>query len=63
MFPVLELRGSLWYRGTTIWNNLRPPVIAAKSLAKFKTLYFVTVCCVLFLLCNLIFVFCFVVSV
>ena len=33
-------RGSLWYCSTTIWNNLCPPVIAAKSLAKFKTLYF-----------------------
>ena len=32
-------RGSLWYRGTTIWNNLRTHVTAAPSLAKFKTLY------------------------
>ena len=33
-------RGSLWYRGTIIWNNLSVHVTAAQSLAKFKTLYF-----------------------
>jgi len=33
-------RGSLWYRGTTIWNNLPIHVTAAQSVAKFKCLYF-----------------------
>ena len=33
-------RGSLWFRGTTIWNSLSPTVIAAEYLAKFKTSYF-----------------------
>ena len=33
-------RGSLWFRGTTIWNILSPTVIAAKYLAKYKTSYF-----------------------
>jgi len=33
-------RGSLWYHGTTIWNNLPIHVTAAQSVAKFKCLYF-----------------------
>ena len=33
-------RRSLWFRSTTIWNSLSPTVIAARTLAKFKSLYF-----------------------
>ena len=32
-------RGSLWDRGTIIWNNLSAHLTVAQSLAKFKTLY------------------------